>query len=234
MTAKWAELLLLLQNVDLKIRELKKRLALLPAERKRLTEKLESLQHDREEASKQLKSIELAIKNAESEIASHQQAVTKLQQQSAMVKKNSEYQAMLSQIAALKIKIGDLESTILEKYDEQEAAKLKVQAVNTEVDSAMRSTRAEIAELDEFAVEIKKDIEEKTAEREKLSAGVEKTLLSRYNQLLSRGQGMPLASAAGGICKNCNLRLTPQTLNEARQGKVTYCDNCMHIIYFEE
>lgn len=231
---KWAESLLLLQNTDLKIRELKKRLSLLPAERQRLSGRLTELQTQKDDASKELKTLELAIKNAESEIAAHQQSVAKLQQQSAMVKKNSEYQAMLSQIAALKLKIGDLESFELEKYDELEDAKRKVQSVNTSCDGAMRSTKSEIAELDEFAAEVKEDIARRSAERENLASGIESSLLGLYNRLLSRGQGLPLAPATGGICKNCNLKLTMQTLNEARQGKVVCCDNCMHIIYVEE
>ncbi len=231
MIPKWAELLLLLQSADLKIRELKKRLQLLPGERKQLTERINSLLAGKENAKKTVLSIEMEIKKAESDISKDQEAAQKLRQQSAMVKKNSEYTAMLNQIATLNMHVSDLESVILEAYDKLEEAKAALRETDSEADAKIRSAREELAELDDFEKDICADIEAKTAERKQYEPAVEGSLLRRYEQLLKRGQGVPLVQVENGFCKNCNLRVIPQTMNTIRAGKIASCDNCMHLIY---
>jgi len=94
--------------------------------------------------------------------------------------------------------------------------------------------REELAELAELAGEVKRRGRELLAKRPELRNMVDGEILPRYEQILQKNSGQPLVAAEGDKCGNCHLRLTPQTLNQARSGAICFCDNCMHIIYIAQ
>ena len=236
MPAKWVQSLLKLQANDLRIRDLEQRMKLLPSEMNALKAKRDQLVASTSAAAEAAHKVEREIKSAESEIARLTDESRKLQQQSAMVKKNTEYQAMLNTVALNKNRIGKLEGDVIElldKFEEEKARYRKIKAAN---DAAVKSARAEFEELIAFAGEIKhQEIAKLQATRPSLVRGVDSDTLSRYNTLLKgRSGGIPLVKIENGICGNCHLRITPQAMNGIQKGVVTYCDNCQHIIYDEE
>jgi hypothetical protein len=104
--------------------------------------------------------MELAIKAEEAKIQTLNAESTKLQQQSALVKKNNEYQAMLSGIAQNKEKISAIEEELLIKFDELEALKTEALQVKRNNSAELRSAKQEFEELLAFSktceAEIKK------------------------------------------------------------------------------
>ena len=91
--------LLNLQSQDMRMRDLKLRLVSIPKELDKIIARRDALNADTAAAAEEVKKMELAIKAKEGEIQTLNAESTKLQQQSALVKKNNEYQAMLSGIA---------------------------------------------------------------------------------------------------------------------------------------
>ena len=47
-------------------------------------------------------------------------------------------------------------------------------------------------------------------------------------------KGLMVSPITDGICGNCFLKLTPQTMTHARRGAVTECDHCRHLVYLED
>ena len=90
MPAKWVQSLLKLQANDLRIRDLEQRIKLLPSEMNALKAKRDQLVASTAAAAEAAHKVEREIKSAESEIARLTDESRKLQQQSAMVKKNTE------------------------------------------------------------------------------------------------------------------------------------------------
>ena len=97
--------LLALQELDLKLRNLEARLKMLPKEMKSLIVKRDELLAGTAAAADKVRKIELAIKDTEGKIAGIEEENRKLQQQSSLVKKNTEYQAMLAAIENNKKKV---------------------------------------------------------------------------------------------------------------------------------
>ena len=89
----------------------------------------------------------------------------RLQQQSAMVKKNTEYQAMLGTIALNEKKVGDLESRELELMDRFEEARKAYRKIRQDNEAAVNAIRAEFDELVAFAGDLKKEIAQLKEER---------------------------------------------------------------------
>ena len=138
MATLWLRALLELQKLDLRLRDLESRLKLLPREMNDMLAKRDALAASTKAAQDEVRRIELAIKNGESGIESLQKENLKLQQQSALVKNNKEYQAMLAAVEQNKQKIGELEEKTLILMDELDAARSK--AVTTKPQTGSRST----------------------------------------------------------------------------------------------
>ena len=235
MAARWAEALLKLQSVDLKIRELEARLALLPKEMTELKNKRDAAVAEVNAAASAAKKIELERKGVESEIEKLNAENKRLQQQSAMVKKNTEYQAMLGTIALNEKKVGDLESRELELMDRFEEARKAYRKIRQDNEAAVNAIRAEFDELVAFAGDLKKEIAQLKEERPADIRGVDGETLARYNRLLAGKDGIaPLVRVENEICGSCHLRVTRQALTNMQKGAVTSCENCMHFIYLED
>ena len=235
MAARWAEALLKLQRVDLKIRELEARLTLLPKEMTELKNKRDAAVAEVNAAASAAKKIELERKGVESEIEKLNAENKRLQQQSAMVKKNTEYQAMLGTIALNEKKVGDLESRELELMDRFEEARKAYRKIRQDNEAAVNAIRAEFDELVAFAGDLKKEIAQLKEERPADIRGVDGETLARYNRLLAGKDGIaPLVRVENEICGSCHLRVTRQALTNMQKGAVTSCENCMHFIYLED
>ena len=235
MAARWAEALLKLQTIDLRIRELETRLALLPKEMETLKGKRDAAVAEVAAAANAAKKIELNRKSVESEIEKLNGENKKLQQQSSMVKKNTEYQAMLGTIALNNKKIGELESRELELMDEFEEAKKAYRKLRQNNEAAVNAIRAEFDELVAFAGDLKKEIAQLKAERPADVRGVDAETLARYNRLLNAKDGIaPLVKVENEICGSCHLRVTRQAMTNIQKGAVTSCENCMHFIYLDD
>ena len=234
MPAPWIINLNNLQDKDLRIRTLESKLALIPKEKLELKNQAAANRQQVEDAKNSVLAAQMKLKQSESRINSHKEMIHKLETQSNMVKKNTEYQAMLQQIADYRKKIGEEESLGIALLDEIEAGKQKYREIAENTKYLNISLKSEFDDLDTLANDIKTELAALKTEREKLAAHVDSAVLSRYESLLKRADGKPLVPIKDGICGNCHLRITPQTLNSAMKSMVTFCDNCQHFIYTED
>ena len=231
---KWTEDLLALQSVDLRIRGLKTKLATIPSEKLRLNIVSEEGRVGIKSAKENLQKVELQIKGVEASIAQVNAEIVKLQNQSMMVKKNDEYQAMLKQVEDCKAKISDFETSEIELLDKVEAAKQALKIAEKSLVDRERSVKSELQEFVQLEADIKAEIDTLLAGRSAYEKRIEQNTLSIYNPLINRGKGEAVAKVKdGGHCSNCLLKLTPQTLSQAKGGVIALCDNCSHIVYMD-
>ena len=227
--------LLKLQTADMRMRDLNIRLVSIPKELDRIIARRDQLNAANAAAAEKVKKMELAIKSAESSIQALAAESSKLQQQSALVKKNNEYQAMLAGIAQNKEKIGKIEEELLLKFDQLEVLKAEADKVKRANAVEMRAARTEFEELLEFSKSCKAEIAKLQAARPALAAQVHPDFLSRYERILKgRDAGEPLVKVENGSCGHCHMKVTLQTLNQLSKGELETCDNCQHLIYKAE
>ena len=234
MAAEWIINLKNLQDKDLRIRTLNLKLGMIPKEKIDLKNQANANRAKVENAKNNVLNLELQLKKSENRIASHRETIQKLETQSNMVKKNTEYQAMLQQIADYKNKISEEENNGIELLDQIDEAKKTYRQIAENVKFENASLKSEFTDLEKLASDIKAELETLQSQRTALTAPVEDDILKRYEHLLKRSSGQPLTAVHDGICGNCHLRVTPQTLNTAAKGAVAFCDNCQHFIYTED
>ena len=234
MTDPNLEPLLILQEADLRRKGMEQRLVLLPKEMDAIIARRDKLNAATAAAAEAVKKEELAIKTGENEIARLNDQCQKLQQQSALVKKNNEYQAMLAEIAGNKEKISTIEEELLVRFDTLEALKAEAEKVKKHNAAELRAARSEFEELLAFSKSVKTELEKLAAQRPKLAAKVPDELLASYERLLKGKDGSaPVAKVDNGCCGNCHMRVTMQTMNELSKGKLVSCDNCQHLLYMD-
>src|SRR5678815_582753 len=106
--------LLIIQDRDRKLRQLKTELKNAPLERKALEGKLSGTSAALEAAKLKAKEIEVKRKDLENQVQTINDRITKYEQQKLGTKKNEEYQAYDHQIETLRKEISGLEDKELE------------------------------------------------------------------------------------------------------------------------
>ena len=228
---KWIDDLLVLQSTDLRIKKMRVRLADIPSDRLRISEQIEHAKTDFAHVKEDFLQAEKEIKQVESEIAGVNEKIRSVQNQSLSVKKNEEYKALLHEIEMQKGRIGEFETKELLAMEKLDAANKRKADVQKGVERAEKSTKEGLAELDELERNLKAQIAKSEAERAVLAKPIDTFTLSIYDRLLSRGSGAPFVQVHNDNCGNCHLKLTPQTITDAKKGVVTVCENCGHLLY---
>ena len=231
---QWITDLLALQEIDMRIRGLKTRLTIIPDEISKLDKELAIEKSKLDHAKESFVGIELEIKKTESGIRDQNETMKKYHTQSAQIKKNDEYRAMMKEIDNVKNKISDIETEQLGYMEKIEVAKNAFKSEEKLFRDREKAITDEKNELKDLDGKLKTEIEKQNSIREEFSVKISPDLISIYKRLLSKKTGTPLVDVHQGICGNCHLKLTPQTVNSVRKEAQVFCDNCGHLLYPRE
>ena len=231
---QWITDLLALQEIDMRIRGLKTRLTIIPDEISKLDKELAIEKSKLDHAKESFVGIELEIKKTESAIRDQNETMKKYHTQSAQIKKNDEYRAMMKEIDNVKNKISDIETEQLGYMEKIEVAKNAFKSEEKLFKDREKAIIDEKNELKDLDGKLKTEIEKQNSLREEFSVKISPDLISIYKRLLSKKTGTPLVDVHQGICGNCHLKLTPQTVNSVRKEAQVFCDNCGHLLYPRE
>ena len=227
----WIKNLLVLQTADIRTKRMNSRLKEIPKEKQKIINSLSAEKEKVVNAKEKLLDVEKEIRKIETKIDAVREKIKTLLSKSAMVKKNEEYKALLSEIETCKVTIGGFENKQIEFMDKLDEHKEALNAAQKASEYMSNEADENIEELDELAQSLKAEIDEMLNTRKALIEKVEPNIFSMYNRLIKK-PGEPLTRIHNNTCGNCHLKLTPQTLNDARKGMVSTCDTCGHLIYF--
>ena len=232
MSASPLNRLLKLQEADKRQRDMETRLENLPKEMKRILARRDEVMASTAAAAARFRAVKERIRKDEALIAELNGASDKLRQQTTMVKKNNEYQAMLAAIELNKKKVSEAEDRILLAADELEEAGKAGAKIKFANDAELKNLKTEFDELFNFSKALKEEIARLREARPALLENIPPALLSAYEALLkNRKGGAPVVPAADENCGHCQLRITAQTAVALRRGEVAFCDNCQYILY---
>ena len=227
--------LLKLQEADMRLKDMEMRLETLPKEMNNLIAQRDKIAASTAAAVTAVKKIKLRIQQEEDLIKELESSSEKLRQQSAMVKKNNEYQAMLNAIELNKKKIGEAEERILAAADELSEAKRSGAKIKFANDAEIKNLKTEFDELFSFSKVVKEEIAKLQALRPGLLKDIPPALLSPYESLKNNKEGAPpLVTAENEICGHCRLKITAQTAVAIKRGEIAYCDNWQFLLYDPE
>jgi len=229
------EHLLVLQDRDRRIASLKAEAARIPHEIAAVVKRVQDESARLDAAKLQLKQIEADRKKLEIDVESKRTQITKYRVQLNQIKSNTEYQALLKEIANAEqeiVHLEDVELEFMEKTErlqpelKQEQALLKEISAKGETEQAEFKRRAQTAE---------QELAQLRAERDALAAKADADLLVRYERLMRSKGDYAIVPILHGNCGGCHLNLPPQVVHNAKDGGAAVgCDYCGRILYWPQ
>jgi len=226
-------LVIQLQSLDQRAAALEKEVAALPKHIAAIEKTLDGHLRRLEADKAALVANQKERKKIEGDIQMNEQKISKLRDQMLGAKTNEQYRAFQHEIEYIEKETRKGEDRILELMSESEplegnvkkaeaALKEEKQQVEAEKASARERTAADQAQLDQIR-----------GERNVLAAKLPRAILTAYDRIWKKRNGVVVAEAAGGRCSACQITLRPQYFQDLRRGdQVMFCESCGRIVYY--
>ena len=228
------EQLLVVQDRDRRIGQLKAELTRIPHEIASVEARVKEEAARLESARTELKHIEAEKKKLEIEADSKRAQVIKYKGQLSLIKSNTEYQALLKEIAKAEEEICHVEDVELEFMEKTEQLQPALKEEQETLKRVMAKAEAEKAELQKRSGAIAKELEQLQAERAELASKTDESALNRYERLLKSKGDLAIVPIKHGNCGGCHLQLPPQVVHNAKHGtEPASCDYCSRLLFWQ-
>jgi len=229
--------LLRVQTLDLKLAELAEQLARFP---RRLAEVETPLQAARTALAKVREAQTASLKDRkklELDVESWKEKVRKYKDQTAQVKTNEAYRALVHEIEVAEAEIRKAEDKVLDHMEASEQHDREVKAGEKALAEAERTAKAAREQLAAERSATEDEQGRLRAERENAASGVPKLLYERYLQYAPRHHGIAVATVDGETCSGCRVHLRPYVVQKLRRQEgeeIVECESCGRMLYLVE
>ena len=226
--------LLVIQDRDRKLRQLKIELKNAPLEKKAMDTRLATASATLEASKLKAKEIEVKRKELENEVRAREDRIGKYEQQKLGTKKNDEYQAYDHAIESLRKEIAGIEDKEMDLMEAAEAQKPIIAAAEKEAADTRALVQRQVADIEAKVIAIEAQVAEIQADRDKLASAVDEELLDDYQRLFERKDALAVAALVNEVCQGCHVKSQTHIVNSVKAAKVvTTCLNCARILYLE-
>ncbi len=181
---------------------------------------LEDLRKDRLELEKQLAAVQARLE--------------RFRDQLMQVKTNKEYQAMQHEIAAAEDEHRRLEDDILQRMIDGDDLTGDVERAEGRLNAEQGAVDAERAALEHEQGTLETRLEQLVDERTRHVGSLAPRLLSLFETVAQRRNGLAVAAARDGRCSSCQVRLRPQLFNDVlSNSRLIQCESCQRVLYFD-
>ena len=222
-----------LQKIDAEIYQLKKELSAHPAIQQKIDAEFEKKRAGIKAAEEEFKKFQMKQKEKEGDLLSKEDKIKKLQAQLYQLKSNKEYAAMDLEIKGLKADKSVLEEEILKFLDSADQVKSTFEKEKELVAGEEKKAKVEIEALKKKTEEIGAVIQAHEEKRKGYLPSIDPKLISQYERILAKREGLALVPVRNNSCGGCHLELPPQAVHEIRlQDKLIMCESCARILYW--
>ena len=236
--------LLDLQGVDVRLSQVRARLAQFP---KKLAE-VDARVSAARAALDQSKAAQVtAIKDRkkyELDVEQWKERVRKYKDQTAQIKTNEAYKALLHEIQLAEQEISRAEDRLLEEMVANEEYDRQVKAAEAALKATDEVARRERAGIEAEKAAQEKDLAALTAERARVVAEIPEDTLDHYERIARKHDGKALAEVVGEKCSACGMVVRPHVFQqmqhagppagEAGSEEMFHCETCTRILYYIE
>ncbi|HEV8208582.1 MAG TPA: C4-type zinc ribbon domain-containing protein [Vicinamibacterales bacterium] len=227
------ERLIALQKLDSAADAARKTLAGEPEHAAALDARLEAARQHVAAAKDKLAANKNARAALEKDVAVQQGRLSKFRETAMAVKTNQEYHAVQHEITFAQTEIKKIEDSILERMMESDDLTAAMKTAEAQLAAETKAVEAERRAVSAAHVEMQASLERIAVERAALVAGLDKNVLTTFEAVSRKRNGVAVAEARGGVCTICHVRLRPQVFNTVlRNDSILQCDHCNRILYY--
>jgi hypothetical protein len=226
-----------LQSLDLRLLELRARLAAFP---KQLAEADASVRAAQDGLARAREALTTSLKDRkkyELDVETWKEKVRKYKDQIYEVKSNEAYKALLHEIQMGEAEIAKAEDRLLERMVAGEEFERQVKAGEKKLKEVEVAAQAERARIQAEQAETQKQADELAAAREKDLAEIPEDMLDHYHRIARKHGGVALAEVRDETCTLCRVRVRPHVFQELRRPEceeIFHCESCTRILYYLE
>jgi uncharacterized protein len=227
------EKLLILQERDRRILQIRDQLARVQPERDAFEGNAASTQASLDAVKTKVKQVESDRKKLELEVDSKKQQIERYALQQFQTKKNEEYRALAHEIETCKGNIAELEDGQLELMEQAEVLQKQALAASRQAEEARKTAEAQLRELAAREQSLRDELAALESNRNQLTAGVDERPLRHYERLLRNKGDNVVVGIEHGVCGGCHTRFPVQLMVSCRAAKeMVTCPNCGRILYY--
>ncbi len=181
-----------------------------------------------EEASRWYKEKESELKLDHDKVA---KAKTKLQ----AVTKNKEYMAMQREIESLRKSNLAREEEIMKLVEAMDQFQASISEEQAKISTLCKEQRAEEAANAQRISELDSQIDEIASRKKAVNSKLTPQLISKYDRVFKKRDGMAILPVRNGACSGCNYRITLHQLQFViREETLEQCKSCNRFFYIDE
>ncbi len=224
-----------LQVLDRKLKELEQSLSTVALRVNQLRDQTSKQEAELEKLSTEEQEAAAARKKLERELAEGEARLRNKRMRQNLVRNDKELQALSHEVDSLKESNQRIEGELLVMMESAGPRLAKIKELSETLTQARTDLAAAEKEIAGQVEEIKSELAQHRRERDKVVKEIEPSLVSRYDVIFARRQGVAVAVAKSGTCQGCMRRLPPQLYNEIQKHlQIHFCPACQRILYYEE
>ena len=228
------EQLIVLQRLEDEAGTARSRIGEVPASIDALGARLEACTTALGDAQQALENLRKDRLELEKNLAAVQARLERFRDQLMQVKTNKEYQAMQTEIAAAEDGHRRLEDDILERMIEGDDLTAEVERASRRLHEEQGAVDAERVALERERDTLTSRLEHLVDERARHVSSLAPRLLSLFNTVAQRRNGVAVVTARDGRCSSCQVRLRPQLFNDVlSNSRLIQCESCQRVLYFD-
>jgi len=226
------EQLLILQDREQKIRQIRTEIETVPLRRKSLEAQLAESKASVETLRQRVRQAEVDRKKLELDVGTRAESVSRLKTQQYQTRKNDEFQAIGHEIERYENEIRKIEDDELELMVLADKMKADLTAEETKAAATRDSIARQTDDLDEKSKALESQLQGLTTERSNLATKIDEDLLARFERLFKSKGDAAVVAIEHGVCTGCHMKVTTATAAGVKAGKeIVNCENCGRILY---
>ena len=228
------EQLIVLQDIDHRLLEIKDVMGDLPLIVESQEKELKELESNNEEKQKRIIDIEKEIRHYERKIEGMNTQMVKYKDQLYLVKTNKEYDSLNHEIDHLKTNISEFETQVLNLIEEKEKLEDLGKINSSKIEAIIESLSSNKKKLKSAMDKTQNEQEELEKNRGNLLKDIEPIKLDAYERIRKSREGVGMVSISDGACGGCYSQLPPQTVIEIKQSiDIITCPSCSIMLFWD-
>ena len=229
------EQLLILQDRDQKIRQIRTEIETVPLRRSSLEAQLAASRASVEGLKQRARQVEIDRKRLELDVGTRTETISRLKTQQYQTRKNEEFRAIGHEIERYENEIRKIEDDELELMVLADKVKADLTEEEKKATAAQNSIARQTADLEEKSRALESQLQGLSKERSELAGKIDEDLLGRFERLFKSKGDAAIVAIEHGVCTGCHMKVTTATAAQVRAGKeIVSCENCGRILYFGE